>query len=106
MSTQTLLKTKQHEDPGFEIIKEVMGGSSGAVSKLLNPYGGAGGSTSNFNNPNLAALASLMAAGGGSAAGSGGLGPAALMNPNLLLPKCKLLTRILLHFVCSEKVDC
>jgi hypothetical protein len=83
VSTQTLLKTKQHENPDFEIIKEVMAGSGAAVNKLLNPFGGGPGGA-NFNNPNLAALASLMSSGG-----AGGLGPAALMNPNLLLQKCE-----------------
>ena len=82
VSTQTLLKTKQHENPDFEIIKEVMAGGGAAVNKLLNPFGGGPGG-SNFNNPNLAALASLMSSGGS------GLGPAALMNPNLLLQKCE-----------------
>ncbi len=84
-----MLKTKQHEDPGFEIIKEVMAGSPGAVNKLLNPFGsgGGGGPASSFNNPNLAALASLMGSGGISS----GLGPSALMNPNLLLQKCELI---------------
>jgi hypothetical protein len=95
VSSQNLLRTKQHEDPGFEIIKEVMAGGAGSVNKLLHPFAGAGGSSgggsSSFNNPNLAALASLMAAssGGGSGGTLGGLGAAALLNPNLLLQKCE-----------------
>jgi len=53
-----MLRTKQHEDPGFEIIKEV----PGAGGKSFNNM---------FNNPNLSALAQLMGSGAMSNSGMG-----------------------------------
>ena len=70
---QGLLKTKQNEDPGFEIIKEVQGSGK--------PY------SSMYNNPSLSALATLMGTGAGPHSGLGGAG--GLMNQNFL-QKCKL----------------
>ena len=70
---QGLLKTKQNEDPGFEIIKEVQGSGK--------PY------SSMYNNPSLSALATLMGTGAGPHSGLGGAG--GLLNQNFL-QKCKL----------------
>ncbi|XP_023339743.1 protein strawberry notch homolog 1 isoform X2 [Eurytemora carolleeae] len=65
---QGLLKTKQNEDPGFEIIKEVQGSGK--------PY------SSMYNNPSLSALATLMGTGAGPHSGLGGAG--GLLNQNFL----------------------
>merc|ERR1719452_323354 len=54
----SLLKTKQNEDQGFEIIKEVPG-NPGTMPRMGNPFG----AQNLFNNPNLSSLAALMAGG-------------------------------------------
>jgi len=76
----SLLKTKQNEDQGFEIIKEVPGTMSGAP-RMGNPFGG-------FNNPNLTSLAALMSGGNMGNMNSllqGGMG--GLLNQSSMLQK-------------------
>ena len=70
--SQGLLKTKQNEDPGFEIIKEVPGSGK-------TPFG-------MFNNPSLSALATLMGAGG--AGPNLGMG-SHMMNQSNILKNCE-----------------
>ena len=85
----SLLKTKQNEDQGFEIIKEVPG-TMGGAPRMGNPFG----AQNLFNNPNLSSLAALMAGGNMgnlsslmSSAGQGGMG--SLINQSSMLQKCK-----------------
>jgi len=81
-----LLKTKQNEDQGFEIIKEV----PGTMPRMGNPFG----AQNLFNNPNLSSLAALMAGGNmgnmssllaGAGQGQGGMG--SLLNQSSMLQK-------------------
>ena len=75
----SLLKTKQNEDQGFEIIKEVPG-TMGGAPRMGNPFG----AQNLFNNPNLSSLAALMA---GNMSGMGSMG--GLINQSSMLQKCK-----------------
>ena len=72
------MKTKQNEDPGFEIIKEVpgAGGSGGGMPRMGNPFGALAGGGANLfgSNPSLASLGALLGGQGGQ---------------NSLLQKCK-----------------
>ena len=84
-----MLKTKQNEDQGFEIIKEVPG-TMGGAPRMGNPFG----AQNLFNNPNLSSLAALMAGGNMGnmssllqGAQQGGMGN--LINQSSMLQKCK-----------------
>ena len=68
-----LLRTKQNEDPGFEIIKEVPGSGKSPFGMLQN-------------NPSLSALATLM---GGAGPNAAGMSAAGLMGHSNILQKCK-----------------
>ena len=93
----SLLKTKQKEDQGFEIIKEVPGSFTGGAPRMGNPFGGGAGAAM-FNNPNLSNLAALMAGGNLSninnmssllaGMGAGG-GMGGLINQSSMLQKCE-----------------
>ena len=95
----SLLKKKQNEDQGFEIIKEVPGSIGGGAPRMGNPFGGGGANM--FSNPNLSNLAALMAGGnlsninnmtsllaGMGASGAGG-NMGGLINQSSMLQKCK-----------------
>ena len=91
-----MLKTKQNEDQGFEIIKEV----PGTMPRMGNPFG----AQNLFNNPNLSSLAALMAGGNmgnmssllaGAGQGQGGMG--SLLNQSSMLQKCKLIKKWLVY---------
>ena len=82
----SLLKTKQLEDQGFEVIKEVPGSAMGAP-RMGNPFA--------FANPNLTSMAALLA--GGSMGNMGNMSSllagmaqgSSLMNQSNMLQKCE-----------------
>ena len=87
-----MLKTKNNEDQGFEIIKEV----PGSMPRMGNPFSGA---SNMFNNPNLSSLAALMSGGNLSninnmssllaGMGSGSSNMNNMLNQSSMLQKCK-----------------
>merc|ERR1719291_1483716 len=85
----SLLKTKQLEDQGFEVIKEVPGSAMGAP-RMGNPFA----SAMFGSNPNLTSMAALLA--GGSMGNMGNMssllagmaqGSSSLMNQSNMLQK-------------------
>ena len=98
----SLLKTKQLEDQGFEVIKEVPGSAMGAP-RMGNPFasGGMFGS-----NPNLTSMAALLA--GGSMGNMGNMSSllagmaqgSSLMNQSNMLQKCEYTHHTYKDFCC------
>ena len=98
----SLLKTKQLEDQGFEVIKEVPGSAMGAP-RMGNPFAsGMFGS-----NPNLTSMAALLA--GGSMGNMGNMssllagmaqGSSSLMNQSNMLQKCEYRHHTYKDFTC------
>ena len=97
----SLLKTKQLEDQGFEVIKEVPGSAMGAP-RMGNPFAsGMFGS-----NPNLTSMAALLA--GGSMGNMGNMSSllagmaqgSSLMNQSNMLQKCEYTHHTYISVVC------
>ena len=93
----SLLKTKQLEDQGFEVIKEVPGSAMGAP-RMGNPFA--------FANPNLTSMAALLA--GGSMGNMGNMSSllagmaqgSSLMNQSNMLQKCEYTRHTYKDFCC------
>ena len=104
---QSLLKTKNNEDQGFEIIKEV----PGSMPRMGNPFAG----SSMLNNPNLSSLAALMSGGNLSninnmssllaGMNSGASNMSGLINQSNMLQKCKY-SQLITDYDCTDNCTC